>query len=253
MEEAKKEPLKVSIITAVYNRQDTIGSCIKSYNQQTYINKEQVFIDGASTDSTQDIIVGLMSSNDRLISEPDSGIYDAINKGIRACSGDVIGLLHSDDWFYDSDVLQRVMDEFLDESVEFVYGDLNYVAKDSQNVVRKWISGEYKPSKLKYGWMPPHPTVFVRKSLIDKLGIYNIGYRISADYDFLLRCFIAETQPVYINKPLVNMQTGGISNSKLSNIIIKSSEDYEIVKANHVGGILTIIFKNIRKVTQFFN
>jgi len=148
-------------MTAVYNRADTIAQAVQSVQAQSWHNVEHVVIDGASTDGTLQAVQASMNARTVLVSEPDNGIYDALNKGLARATGDVIGLMHSDDFYADNDVLQSVAAAFANPTVNAVYGDLDYVAKsDTSHIIRRWRSGEYSPSKLSHGWMPPHPTLY---------------------------------------------------------------------------------------------
>ena len=242
---------KISVITASYNRINTINSSIESLKEQSYSNIEQVFVDGGSVDGTVDLIKQVLTDHDKFITEPDNGIYDALNKGIEMSTGEVVGLLHSDDFFADQNVLADIAELFLDEEVDLVYGDLSYVSGDSCRVVRRWESGAFDKKRLKYGWMPPHPTVFIRKSVFEKIGVYDASYRIAADYDFLLRCLQADLVIRYIPRNLVNMRVGGASNANLANLIKKSKEDLKSIRRNRVGGWLTLLYKNLSKIIQF--
>jgi glycosyltransferase involved in cell wall biosynthesis len=246
--------IKISIVTVVFNRQETIRHALESLLAQTYPNVEVIVIDGGSSDGTLDVLCNLKSSINVLLSEPDSGIYDALNKGFLLATGDVIGILHSDDFYADSRVLDWVANEFLNPNVDAVYGDLDYVSKDDISyIVRRWRSGEYSLKKMLYGWMPPHPTLFLRRSVINRLGLFNSDLRISADYDAILRYFVKGTiYSVYIPRVLVKMRTGGESNKTLKRIWLKTSEDYFALKSNNFGGVLTLLCKNLRKLNQFF-
>ncbi|WP_293751365.1 glycosyltransferase family 2 protein [uncultured Paraglaciecola sp.] len=242
---------KISVITASYNRVNTINSSIESLKGQSYPNIEHVYVDGGSVDGTIDLIQRALTNYDKFVTEPDNGIYDALNKGITMSTGDVVGLLHSDDYFSDKNVLADVAKHFLDKEVDLVYGDLSYVSGDSCRVVRRWESGAFDKKRLKYGWMPPHPTVFIRKSVFEKIGVYDASYRIAADYDFLLRCLQADLVIRYIPRNLVNMRVGGASNANLANLIKKSKEDLKSIRRNRVGGWLTLLYKNLSKIMQF--
>lgn len=188
------------------------------------------------------------------MSERDAGIYDALNKGIRMASGEVVGFLHCDDLFAGPGVIARIADEFSDRDVQAIYGDLVYVRKDDpQKVVRWWKSGRYERRKLGAGWMPPHPTFYVRKAVYEKLGAFDLNYRIAADYDCILRILArGGVQPRYIPEVLVRMRVGGVSNRSLRNILRKSAEDYRALRANGVGGVATLAMKNLSKIPQFF-
>lgn len=245
---------KISIITAVLNRRSTIGSAIRSVQSQTYYNIEHIIQDGGSTDGTLDIIKQTMNSSTSFVSEPDCGIYDAINRGIERASGDIIGLMHSDDVFHNPMVISKVASAFADPKVDLVYGDLEYVSPNNlSKVVRHWVAGEYHPTLLKRGWMPPHPTLYLRRSVFDEYGSYDCSLQIAADYDAILR-FLgrANLKIVYIPEVLVKMRLGGESNRSLKRIIRKSLEDLIAIRRNGVGGMMTLLLKNLRKLPQFF-
>lgn len=246
--------MKISIVTAVLNRKDTIGSAINSLFEQTYGDFELLVQDGGSTDGTLDEIHRCADDRCRLVSEPDAGIYDAINKGIARATGDVIGLLHSDDVFGSTDVLAKVRDALNDASVQGTYGDLEYVsAADLGRVIRHWRAGKYEPRKLVRGWMPPHPTLFLRRDVLDQWGAYDTRYEIAADYDAILRWLgRGRVSLAYIPEVLVKMRVGGESNRSLSRIYRKSLEDYRALRSNEVGGLGTLILKNTSKLNQFF-
>ena len=188
-----------------------------------------------------------------LVSEPDGGIYDALNKGMARARGDVIGLLHSDDWLATPDVLAMVAQAFDQTSADAVYGDLQYVsAADPDKVLRHWKSGEYSPRLLQRGWMPPHPALFIRRQIYEAYGGYDTSYRIAADYDAILRWFgSGQMQVAYVPHVLVKMRAGGASNRSLANIVRKSREDYRALRSNRVGGLPTLAWKNLRKLGQF--
>ena len=246
--------MNLSIITAVRNGAETLRGCIESVQKQT-IPAEHIIIDGASTDGTFDIIAQYRSSIAKVISEPDKGIYDALNKGLRLASGDVIGLLHGDDLYAHDKVLESVVKVFEEQNVDSCYGDLLYVDKnDTERVIRYWGASEYHHGKFKYGWMPPHPTFFVRREIYEKYGHFNTDFRIAADYELMLR-FLEKygISSRYIPRILVKMRVGGLSNKSLRNMFIKSSEDYRAWKVNNLsGGLGTIILKNVTKIPQFF-
>jgi glycosyltransferase len=246
--------MKISLITATYNSVNTIKETINSVREQNIENIEYIIIDGVSTDGTLDIINQNKDLVTKLISEPDNGIYDALNKGIKNATGDIIGFIHSDDYFANNMVLNEIQTVFEKRQIDFLYGDLQYITSDiPPKILRHWKSGDFKSSNLKRGWMPPHPTVYFKKSLIDKIGFFNTSYSISADYDWMLRCLIlTDINVAYIPKVLIKMTTGGQSNKSLKNIIKKSREDYKIIRKNKIGGIYTLKKKNISKIVQFF-
>ena len=245
--------LKLSIITAVYNRQDTVAHAISSVAAQSYSDVEHLIVDGASTDGTLDAVKRLARPGMKVISEPDRGIYDAQNKGIRAATGEVVGLMHSDDFFAHDRVLEKVAFAFATTGADAVYGDLHYVAAaDSSRVIRHWRSGEFVPQRLARGWMPPHPTLFVRRDAMLRLGLYDTDYRIAADYEAILRWFGKGGLSVaYVPEVLVKMRLGGESNRSLGRIIRKSREDYRALRSTGVGGIRALAWKNLSKLPQF--
>jgi glycosyltransferase involved in cell wall biosynthesis len=249
-----ENPVKISIITAVYNGSLTVGDAISSVVKQSFLNVELVVIDGGSSDGTLHVLHCYEKDISVLISESDHGIYDALNKGIKNASGDVVGFLHADDVLDNSDVLAKIAVAFQDPLVDAVYGDLVYVRHDDiTQVVRYWKAGPYHATSLMRGWMPPHPTFYVRKSVYDRLGGFDTRYRIAADYDTVLRFFSAgKIHAVYIPEVLVRMRVGGVSNRSLSTIIRKSFEDLDILKRNKVGGIVSLINKNVSKLSQFW-
>ncbi|MDG1693900.1 MAG: glycosyltransferase family 2 protein [Porticoccaceae bacterium] len=243
---------KISIITIVFNNVDVILDALNSVKDQTYSGIEHIVIDGGSTDGTAEIVGAFPFDESILINEPDEGIYDALNKGLKLATGDVIGVLHSDDVFADEHVISDVAKEFSCSEVDAVYGDLVYVMRDNVDIVaRKWRSCVYNDGLLRKGWMPPHPTLFLRNDVIKKCGKFDPKYRISADYDFILRCFSSEIKNSrYIPNILVKMRIGGVSNRSLSTILLKMREDYLVLRKNRVGGIFVLLRKNLRKLSQ---
>ena len=189
-----------------------------------------------------------------LISERDQGIYDALNKGIKHATGDVVGFLHADDVFENSEVLSKVAVAFEDPAIDAVYGDLVYVRHDDiGQVIRYWRSGLYDDAALSRGWMPPHPTFYVRRSVYERLGGFDTRYRIAADYDTVLRFLaIGKIRAAYIPEVLVRMRAGGISNRSLKTIVRKSLEDMDVLRRNKVGGFRTLAWKNLSKLGQFW-
>jgi glycosyltransferase involved in cell wall biosynthesis len=246
--------LTISVITAVFNRADTIGQALDSVQAQTWPRVEHVVIDGASTDGTLQVLQAARERLGVLVSEKDNGIYDALNKGLDRATGDVVGLMHSDDFYADDGVLEKVAAAFADPAVDGVYGDLDYVAKeDTSRVIRRWRSGDCSRARLRWGWMPPHPTLFLRRRVIEDFGGFDTSFRIAADYDAVLRYFWrGGIQAAYIPEVLVKMRVGGESNRSLSRILRKSREDLRALRKNGVGGVETLVWKNLSKVGQFF-
>lgn len=246
--------IKVSVVTAVFNAEKTIAQAIDSVLSQNYPAVESVVIDGASCDATLSILEPYRPRLGKLISESDNGIYDALNKGIRYATGDVIGFLHADDLFENDGVLGKVAAAFEDPSIDAVYGDLVYVRHDDvERVIRYWKAGRYDQADLAKGWMPPHPTFYVRRAVYEQLGGFDPRYKIAADYDTVLRFLaVGRIRATYIPEVLIRMRVGGISNRSLRSILRKSREDYEVVRRNKSGGIATILHKNFSKLNQFW-
>lgn len=245
--------MKISVITAVFNARETVADAIESVLSQVHPDIELIVIDGASVDGTKAILETYRQGMDVFISEPDNGIYDALNKGIAHATGDVVGFLHADDLYADKQVLASIAAAFADPAVDAVYGDLVYVSKsEPDRVIRYWQAGEFSRRKLRYGWMPPHPTFYVRRSVYDRLGAFDMSFHIASDYDCMLR-FLGQgrLRCMYLPKVLVNMRIGGKSNRSLLNILRKSLEDYRALKKNKAGGWPALIWKNVSKVPQF--
>jgi len=244
----------ITIITATYNSSNGLEECIKSVLSQTYKEIEYIIIDNCSTDSTLDIAKTHSEGISRIISEPDKGIFDALNKGIKIASGEVIGFLHADDFYASSTIIEEIMQKFEATVADSVYGDLQYVSKNnSDKVIRNWKAGEFSNKKLLNGWMPPHPTFFVKRKCYLSFGLFNTDYKIAADYDLILR-FLGKHKisTEYIPKVIVKMRTGGTSNKSFKNIFSKSKEDLDALKANEMGNLYTLLLKNFRKINQFF-
>ena len=222
--------MKLSIITIAFNAEETIEETVQSVLSQNCagFDLEYLLIDGASSDSTLDIL-SPYSNRITLISEPDKGIYDAMNKGIEKASGDYIGILNADDVYADDDVLQHVMDVFRASGSDSVYGDLVYVQRDNLlHVTRTWISGSFKLNAFRNGWMPPHPTFFVHKKIYDRLGSFHPQLKLAADYELMLRfLFKAKITTSYLPKTLVRMRVGGASNTSIRNRWLAHAEDRE--------------------------
>lgn len=245
--------LKISVITGVYNNCETIRQTLDSVLSQSHPMVEYIVIDGGSTDGTLEILNLYKSKLDVFISEPDSGIYDALNKGIINCTGDIIGFLHSDDLYENSFILEKIANAFDSLGVDAVYGDLVYVQRDEiTRVVRHWKSCAFDDQLLSKGWMPAHPTLYVRRLAYERLGVFNTSYRIAADYDLILRFFgKGKLVSKYIPEVLVRMRAGGVSNNSIKNIVKKSLEDIAILRRNQIGGLLVLVKKNLLKLRQF--
>lgn len=244
--------VKISLITVTYNAASTIEHCISSVIAQTYPHIEHIVIDGQSTDATPAIINKYKIHIHQYLSEPDYGIYDAMNKGIQMATGDVIGILNADDYFADENVLQDVAGAFELSDADIIYGDIDYVNKSNQ-IIRKWRSGAYKNGHFNWGWMPPHPSFYARRELFSQAGLYQPQYGSATDYELMLRFIHAKKFKVYyLNKVLVKMRTGGVSNKSINNRIKAWGNDYRAMKKN---GILfphiSLFLKPLRKIIQY--
>lgn len=244
--------MKISVITITYNSAKTLPRALESVQSQKYDDIEHIIVDGASTDGTREIVEAYAAKhkNVRWISEKDKGIYNALNKGIHLATGDVIGFLHSDDVLKNADSIGHIAAIFADKSVEVVYGDLQYCR--GKKVIRRWVSNAFECNSLKYGWMPPHPTMYVRKEVYEQVGEYDEWFHISADYDMILRIFSAGYKSHYLPEVLVCMEVGGASNKNTKARLSKTQEDYIALKKNHIGaGYFTVACKQLRKLKQF--
>ena len=246
---------RLTVITATFNSEENILDCLKSIQRQSYQNFEHIIIDGASYDNTLKIIKKYSDSRTKVYTEKDSGIYNALNKGLKLASGDIVGFLHSDDMFYSNNTLRELISRFDKDNVLGVYGDLNYVDKKYSNkVVRHWESGKFQKYKLFLGWMPPHPTLFIRNSVYHDIGLFDESYKISSDYNFCIKAFVKYGEHFeYINNIITTMRVGGVSNNNMKNIILKSKEDFKITQSITKFiplRYMIICLKNILKLKQ---
>ena len=247
--------MKISIITVVYNNKETIKDAIESVLSQTYKNIEYIIIDGGSNDGTIDIIRSYGNKIDVFISEPDNGLYDAMNKGIKLSTGDVIGILNSDDFYVNKFVIEKAANKFKETNCDSLYGDLVYVDYNNTNkVIRYWKSRPFENNLFQKGWHPPHPTFFVKKEIYDKYGLFDLNFKIAADYEIMLR-FLEKYKisSIYIPEVLVKMRIGGKSNKSLKNILLANIESYNAWKKNNLSiSPFNIMLKPISKITQYF-
>ena len=233
--------MKISIITATYNSEAHIADCVRSVNSQTYDNIEHIIIDGASKDNTVKIIEETPNRVAKIVSEPDKGIYDAMNKGINLATGDVIGILNSDDFFTSNDVTETVADAFSNSDIDALYGDVHFVNPDDlTKSVRYYSSSIFKPSLFRFGFMPAHPSFYMKRECYEKHGLYALDYKIASDYDLLIRYLFKEKiNYKYLKKDFVTMRTGGVSTENFNSRVTLNRE---IVKACKKYGIKTNMF-----------
>lgn len=250
--------MKISLVTATHQCVGVVADCLDTVQGQRLQTYEHLLIDGASTDGTLAILKTRIDSVTTLLSEPDDGIYDALNKGIDRSTGDVVGFLHADDLFADDCVLSDVVSTFeSDPSLDAIYGDLIYVDRDNPfKVIRCWRSQPFAPYLLQRGWMPPHPTLYVRREWYRRLGGFDTSYRIAADYRFILSLF---SQPgfrsQYLPRVMVKMRVGGVSNRSVSSLIRKSSEDWRALREfgfSAPQALIALGSKNLSKLSQFW-
>ena len=245
--------MRITIITVCYNRSTTIEKAIKSVLNQNYQNIEYIIIDGNSTDGTKQIIE---KSRDRLshyISEPDKGMYDAINKGLQLATGDVIGLMHSDDEFYDEKVISSIVKRFnFEQNIQGVYGDGIYVSNDTEErLIRNRIGGAFSLQKIRSGWLPLHPTVYLKKTTIDQYGLYNLDFKIASDTEFLLRyLYKYKIKVSYINTYIVKMRMGGMS-TNMKRAFEVLYEDYKIYKFHGLTAFIVVFLKKTIALRQY--
>lgn len=218
--------MKMSVITVCFNSERTISDTLCSIDRQTSIELEHLIVDGASSDSTLAVVAAHPQPWRRSMSERDSGIYDAMNKGLRLLSGHIIGFLNSDDFYASTDTLAKVMTVFEDPDVDACYGDLCYVRRDrTEEIVRYWRSSAFRPGLFRRGWCPPHPTLFVRRNIYERFGVFDLSFRIAADMELMARFMeVHRIRTRYLPELIVKMRTGGASNHSLSNVLLQNRE-----------------------------
>jgi glycosyltransferase involved in cell wall biosynthesis len=245
--------MRITIITVCYNRKATIEKSIKSVLEQNYDDIEYIIIDGNSKDGTKEIIESYRDRISQYISEPDKGMYDAINKGLKLATGDVIGLMHSDDEFYDKNAVSRIAARFeYEPNTEGVYGDGVYVSNDNEErLIRNRVGGIFSLKKVKEGWLPLHPTVYLKKSVIDKHGLYDLNFKIASDTEFLLRyLYKYKIKMSYINAYIVKMRMGGMSTS-IRRAFEVLYEDYKIYKFHGLAAFGVVFLKKTIALRQY--
>ncbi len=246
--------MKFSIITVTYNSEKYLADCIRSVHKQNYKNIEHIIIDGKSTDGTIKIIEDNVEHISHWISETDRGMYDAINKGLQLATGDVVGILNSDDMLATADVIRSIADCFETNKTDAVYGDLVYVApENTQKVLRFWKGVSYKRFRFRYGWMPAHPTFYMRRELIQQYGLYENHYYTAADYEFMARyLYKYRISATYLEAMIVKMRTGGASNTNIKTRLRANRRDYLAMKKNKIPfPFLVSILKPLIKIPQF--
>jgi len=248
------QDITISLITVAYNAEKTIERCIRSVVSQDHPLLQYIIIDGNSSDETVKIISRYKSKVEILVSEPDKGIYDAMNKGIALATGNIIGILNADDYLADDKVMSKVAEVFANSQIDALYGDLDYVHPDG-TVIRRWRSKAYRPGLFNFGWMPPHPTFYCRKTVFDRLGNYDLRYGTAADYELMLRFIhFHNVRVALLKKTMVKMSVGGVSNKNPVNRIRAWRSDY---KAMHHNGVLfpafAILCKPFRKILQYIS
>lgn len=246
--------MKISVITVAYNSEKTIVDTLNSVAAQTYPDIEHIVVDGASVDETRALVRNYHNPNIRLVSEPDKGIYDAMNKGLSLATGDVVGFLNSDDFFADSLVLEKIAMAFRDDSVQASYADLIYVNQDNNRVVRYWKSKPFSKGDFAKGWCPAHPTFYVRRSAIERLGVFDLSYKMGLDVEFMMRyleCGLVRS--VYIPHVLVCMRIGGASNQSWENISLQNLEILTALQKNDVpfSVVRFVVTKVFSRLWQF--
>lgn len=245
---------KVSLVTVCHNSAGTIADTVRSVTAQRYPSIEHIIIDGGSTDGTLEVLSQFREGIAVLVSEPDGGMYDAMNKGIRLASGSIIGILHADDVYAGPEVIATVVKEFVDKDIDALFADLVIVDRENiDRTIRYYRCASFEPGRFAYGWMPAHPTFFTRKTCYQRYGLYRTDYRMSADYELLVRFLARENIPYsHLDRVIVKMRRGGISTRGFEN---KWITNLEIVRACHENGVKTNLFKILlrypRKLFEF--
>ena len=244
--------MKVTIITSCYNREQTIRGCIESVLSQDYPDIEYIVVDGASKDNSLSIINEYKDKISKIISEPDHGMYEAINKGIRVATGDVIGLVHSDDFLFSNQTVSHIVQRFEETHADFLYGDGLFVnSENTDKVVRNWIGGTYRLWKVHHGWLPLHPTCYIRREVMERKGLYNESYKIAADSDFLFRYLLGgELSVTYLKEYIVRMRMGGLSTDSARRKQMWK-EDIRLYQSHGMNPTITKVEKMMWKIPQF--
>jgi len=245
---------KISVITTVFNGVGSIRDCIESVQGQKE-PVEHIIIDGGSIDGTLEIIHEYKSCLAKVVSERDKGVYDGINKGIQLAECNIVGLLHADDFYAKPGILSKVVNAFTNQNVDSCYGDLVYVdPKSTDQIVRYWRAGHYNQRRFYWGWMPPHPTFFVRKHVYERYGRFRLDMGSAADYELMLRFLVKhKISTTYIPEVMVKMRTGGVSNVSIKNRLLANRNDRLAWRVNSLKPYpWTVFFKPLFKVRQWF-
>ena len=245
--------MKITIVTVTFNSAKTIRDTLESIKNQSYKNIEHIIIDGASSDNSLEI-VKQYNHVAKIVSEPDKGIYDAMNKGIKLATGDIIGILNSDDFYNNIHLIQKIVDTFHQNNIDALYGDVTFVSPKNLEKVERYYSSKYfNPKKFEFGYMPAHPTFFTKKECYEKFGLYKTNYKISADYELLIRfLYVHKLKYKYLNYSMVTMRSGGVSNSSLKHIYVLNKEIVRACKENGIDtNMFKLSFKFFRKISEF--
>jgi glycosyltransferase involved in cell wall biosynthesis len=248
--------MKVSLITVVYNGEKYLSDCIESVIAQSYPDLEYIVIDGGSTDSSLAIIHRYQAHMAYVVSEKDKGMYDALNKGIAKASGEIIGILNADDMLASTDVIEQIVALFKSTAADGVYGNLNYIDPYRSNaIIRKWVSKPFTLKDIKLGWMPAHPTLYLKKTLFEQFGNYSLNFGTAADYELMLRfLYQHQVKAVFLDQLIVNMRVGGMSNASMKHRYHALINDYKALKANRIPfPLLTLMLKKVSKISQFLH
>ena len=254
--------MQVSLITCTNNSEKTIKNCCLSVYSQTYNNIEHIVIDKNSQDQTISIIKQYKNNKTKIHYQKGFGIYNALNEGMRFCNGNIIGILHSDDEFVDNEIISNVASKFKEKNLDILFSNIYYTKKkNTNNIIRDWKSNfeegvqsnDFLNKKIINGWMPPHPGIFFKKDILSKIGYFDENFKISSDYDFIIRLFKEKNVKIFfLDKYTIKMRVGGVSNKNIINILIKMSEDFKIMRKFKFSAIKTLLLKNLSKVKQFF-
>jgi len=247
--------LRVSIITVSYNNVGTIADTINSVLSQSYANIEYIIIDGASSDGTTELVTSFGQRISKFISAPDTGMYDALNKGIGLATGDIVGILNSDDFFHDNNVIEKVVSAFDESDIDAVFGDVQFVDPvKTSKIVRYYSSKKFNSSRFRFGYMPAHPSFYVRRELFEKIGYYKTDYKIAADFELVIRfLFINKVKYKYLEMPFISMRMGGLSNKTISSNYILNKEIARACKENGIKTNFIFIYsKYFTKIFEFF-